>query len=453
MRIVGLLLFLGLSASVFAQYTVGTFTKTYTDPARGNRSIPTEVFYPMSGGAPATGSFPVIVFGHGFAMGYDAYQNLWEYWVPRGYIMAFPKTEGSLFPAPSHSAFGADLAFLVGAIQAENSNASSALNGRVANATALMGHSMGGGSSFLGASGNASIRTVVGLAPAETNPSAITAAAQVSVPVMVLSGERDGVTPPANHHLPMYNGVPGSVARKAYVSILGGAHCYFANSNFACDFGESTSSTGISITRAQQHQTTFDYVTPWLDYHLKGDCAAYERLLDSLNGSSTRVAVQHTCQPNPMPDISAQDSLLQTTTPAAAYQWLLNGSPISGATGNQYTAQQTGTYSVQVTFADGCSLTSDTVYVEISQLPSSAPALLPDDMDRALVYGQGAVLHWQGLPSGARIELFDLNGRLLEVFAADQSQGARALEHLPRGLYAVRLSASARSRAWKIVLH
>ncbi|NCP46393.1 MAG: hypothetical protein GW818_08245, partial [Flavobacteriales bacterium] len=46
----------------------------------------------------------------------------------------------------------------------------------------------------------------------------------------------------------------------------------FAEPNFNCDFGEGTSSTGISITRGDQHAVTFDFVNPWLDYTLKGDC-------------------------------------------------------------------------------------------------------------------------------------------------------------------------------------
>jgi hypothetical protein len=55
--------------------------------------------------------FPVISFGHGFVMVHTAYQFLWLDLVPKGYILAFPTTEGSL--SPSHLNFGLDLAFII----------------------------------------------------------------------------------------------------------------------------------------------------------------------------------------------------------------------------------------------------------------------------------------------------------------------------------------------------
>ena len=42
-----------------------------------------------------------------------------------------------------------------------------------------MGHSMGGGAAFLASANNTAIETVIGLAPAETTPSAEAAAASV----------------------------------------------------------------------------------------------------------------------------------------------------------------------------------------------------------------------------------------------------------------------------------
>lgn len=45
------------------------------------------------------------------------------------------------------------------------------------------------------------------------------------------------------------------------------------------------------------------------------------------------------------------------------YQWLLNGSPISGATSWSYLASSAGSYSVQVSNAGGCAVTSATTAV------------------------------------------------------------------------------------------
>jgi len=94
----------------FSQYQIGHTTLTFNDPTRNGgfgsgggpgRQIQTEVYYPTFIAGENTPvatfpEFPVIVFGHGFAMGWDAYQNIWEHLVPQGYIMAFVRTEGSL---------------------------------------------------------------------------------------------------------------------------------------------------------------------------------------------------------------------------------------------------------------------------------------------------------------------------------------------------------------------
>lgn len=283
--------------SAMAQYQVGSTTITFTDASRSNRQIETAVYYPATtsgvNASAATGVFPVITFGHGFAMTWDAYQDIWEHYSALGYIVAFPKTESSLFPSPSHSNFGLDLAFVSDAIQSENSNTSSILFQKVSPNAAIMGHSMGGGATILAGANNSTIKTIIGLAPAETNPSAIAAAANVTVPTIIFSGTQDGVTPPNDHHIPIYDGIAANC--KAFVSIVGGGHCYFANSNFNCDFGETTSSTGISITRTEQQSRTFSLLDLWLDSYLRNNSASYTSFLNSLNATPTTITGQTTC--------------------------------------------------------------------------------------------------------------------------------------------------------------
>ena len=82
-------------------YQIGHTTLTFVDASRSNRSIATEIYYPadVAGDNVAVTSqnatqFPSLVFGHGFVMTWDAYQNFWNALVPNGYIIAFPKTEG-----------------------------------------------------------------------------------------------------------------------------------------------------------------------------------------------------------------------------------------------------------------------------------------------------------------------------------------------------------------------
>ena len=357
-----LFIFSILCFTTFAQYQIGHYTKTFIDPDRGNRAIETEIYYPANAqgnNTPiASGDFPVIVFGHGFVMVWDAYENLWEEFVPRGYIMAFPKTEGNLF-STDHQQFGWDLQFLVLKIQDEGNNSLSALFNGVNNNTALMGHSMGGGASFLAAdslctNGNIQLKTIVGLAPAESTSngvSSINSAVNVTIPSLVFSGSQDGVTPPIDHHLPIYNSLSSDC--KTFISVTGGGHCYFANPNFNCDFGESTSSTGISISRAQQHAVTFDFLNLWLDYTLKDDCDSFSTFQDSL-AQSSRITNNQNCVQNPIPIINENAGMLTCSVSGIGYQWFLNNSPIAGANSINYSPTTSGNYTVEVTFNDGC---------------------------------------------------------------------------------------------------
>ena len=276
-----------------AQFSIGSRAITFNDPDRGGRAIPCEVYYPaLSAGSSADvaeGAFPVLAFGHGFAMGVGSYGNITTAFVPEGYIVVLPTTEGSLLPAPSHPNFGLDLAFIVGAMQAEGASASSPFFAHVASTSAVMGHSMGGGAAFLAALSEAPITTLVTYAPAETNPSAIAAAAQVDIPALVFAGSQDCVTPPETNQIPMYEALAG--ACKAYVEITGGGHCNFANSNFNCSFGELTCGGGGSLGRPGQQTVANSYTLLWLARYLKDDVQAgteFELLLTESEGVVVR---------------------------------------------------------------------------------------------------------------------------------------------------------------------
>ncbi len=352
--------------SVFqAQYAVGHTTITFNDPTRTGgfgtgggtgRQIQTEIYYPaVSAGnnvSAATGAFPVIVFGHGFVMSWDAYQNIWEHYSSLGYIVAFPRTEGSF--SPNHGEFGMDLRLVVQKLQELNTSASSILNGKIHPNSAIIGHSMGGGATILAAENNSSIKTIVGLAPANTTPSAISAAVNVTVPALIFSGSQDGVTPAEVHHTPIYQGLNSSC--KTFVSILGGGHCYYANSNFNCDFGETTSSTGISITRAQQQERTYSVLDPWLDYTLRENCAAYPVFVTA--AEATSFLSESNCSAGLFPVISESFNTLTSSVNGISYQWYLNGNMLPNSNTIAFTATEIGSYTVEVTFENNCSETS-----------------------------------------------------------------------------------------------
>ena len=351
-----------LSTLVKAQYQIGHYTTIFQDPDRLDRDIETKIYYPATivddSIITAQGQFPVIVFGHGFIMDWSAYQNLWEEFVPNGYIMAFPTTEGSLV-STDHQQFGWDLQFLVTQIQGEGFNNNSPLYNSVDNNTALMGHSMGGGAVFLAAdslcnNGNNQLKTIIGLAPAESSTngvSSIESALNITIPSLILSGSQDGVTPPTDHHIPMYNNLASDC--KTFISISGGGHCYFANSNIFCDLAESASSTGISISRTEQQNVTFNFLNLWLDYTLKSDCSDFDVFQDSLL-TSDRITFDQSCLQNPIANIIENEGLLTSSVIGTEYQWYLNNSIIPNANEFAYSPTINGEYNVEVFFSSGC---------------------------------------------------------------------------------------------------
>jgi hypothetical protein len=290
--------------------------------------------------------------------------------VPEGYIVVFPKTESGLFSV-NHQEFGWDLQFLVKQLQAEGNNNNAPIFNAVAASTALMGHSMGGGAAFLAAdslcsSQDVRLKTVIGIAPAESNSngvSSIAAALQVNCPSLIFSGSQDGVTPPPVHHLPIYNNI---AACKTFVSILGGGHCYFAQPNFNCDFGETVSSTGISVSRTQQQTTCKNILIPWLDYYLKDRCSAWGVFQDSI--ASNSVSVQQACTAIPTVQIIDSAGSLTASLLGASYQWYLNDSLLVGAVNRSLAAQSTGIYTVAVFTQAACPILSQAYLFSISSI-------------------------------------------------------------------------------------
>jgi pimeloyl-ACP methyl ester carboxylesterase len=445
----------------YSQYQIGHSTLTFNDPSRSGgfgsgggpgRQIQTEIYYPSYTAGENTAvatfpNFPVIVFGHGFAMGWDAYANIWQHLAPQGYILAFVRTEGGLIPAPSHGDFGDDLALVATKMLALNGTAGSPFNGKVKQKVVIMGHSMGGGATMLAAENNTSIAGIVGLAPAETNPSAVAVCGNINVPALIFSGSNDGVTPPIDNHLPMYQGLASSC--KSYVSITGGAHCYFANSNFNCDFGESTSSQGISITRAQQQQKTFQILDPWLNYVLNTDCYALADFQASLTNTAGTVNQTTCAQPGINALITFDNSqMMSTSTPGDYYQWYVNGQIMLGETNDTILIPMDfgGTFTVSVMSANGCDTSNfitlqgsiDEAQLNFSLYPNPTNDMLHVEFQKQLL---------------GFYEILDISGRTLTKEAVNSNQLKIDCSNLSKGSYLLKIYENGRYTTKKFSVH
>lgn len=351
----------------------------YRDNVR-NRDVLADVYYPANSAGNdvtvANGQFPVLVFGHGFVMTWDSYSFLWQYFVPKGYICVFARTEGSI--SPSHSNFGQDLAFLSNYFpNTLNASATSPFYQHITSKTAIMGHSMGGGSSFLACKNNTQATTMITFAAANTNPASIDSATKVTIPTLVLAGAEDCVAPTADHQLPMYTNTASAL--KYFVELVGASHCKFSDGNSTtCNFGEGTSCIGWGPFLSVQDQQTrvLSLSEPWLNYYLKGNCNEWTTFTNNLATLTTNGFVNQQANVGtnlvPSASISQNGNMLVCTGNALSYQWYLNNAPIAGSNSANYTPTSSGIYSVTALGSNGCVASSASLNFIMTNIPDKS---------------------------------------------------------------------------------
>jgi pimeloyl-ACP methyl ester carboxylesterase len=419
-----------------AQHEIGHVNLDYYDEVR-DRWIDTHIYYPSTAAGDetpiASGSFPFLVYGHGFSMNYSDYDYLWEYFVPRGYILVMPATESGF--GPSHENFGRDLAFFAENFYDISLDSESYFYNAVNPECAVMGHSMGGGSSHLASSYTDQMTCIVTFAAAETNPSAIEAAQNsVDVPVTVFYGQGDAVAPPDENQIPIYNASNSSC--KTLINVLGGIHCYFAESQWACDFGETMSGSDAGIERDEQHNIVCDILGVYFDYELKGDSDAEIAYLDSLE-NSTRIDVTRDCLITYTIDAGANPANGGTVEGAGTYEanqtctltananngfefvnWTENGSEVSNNSSYQFTV--TANRNLIANFQDNVSTDINTI-------------------EKIYIYPNptNELINITNIPSNASyIQVFSIDGKLVHQHDINESIN---INHLESGQYIINI--------------
>ncbi len=155
------------------------------------------------------------------------------------------------------------------------------------------------------------------------------------------------------------------------------------------------------------------------------------------------------------PTITVTGATLRSsiTNNAYAYQWLLNGNPIAGATGSTYNISQAGNYQVSVNNQD-CKFTSDPVAV--TGLPedqiqlSSTLTLYPNPTSEILKVGMDNNLY-----GGVKIEVCDISGKTVSTTQTkkDDTKFVHevAVKDFPNGLYIVKVYINGVSTSQRIV--
>jgi predicted dienelactone hydrolase len=251
-------------------------------------TFPAQLFYPATGAGGANapldasgGPYPVISFGHGFLQPVDRYQSTLRHLATWGFLVIASESELGLFP--SHSAFAADLSHCLTWLEAQSALPASFLFGTVAAGQyGLSGHSMGGGCSILAAANDPRVKAVANLAAANTNPSAVAQMVNVRVPVSLIAGSSDSITPVANHGQLMYN---AGEAPRLLPLIIGGSHCGFQDfSTFGCDSGP--------LARTEQLRLTRQMLTTFFLLYLKDDQSTWRQVWGPEGLNQTGVTVQ-----------------------------------------------------------------------------------------------------------------------------------------------------------------
>lgn len=379
-----------------AQIPVGHMSINFKDASRSGgysisggvtmtgtgRTIGTEVYYPATvagNNQPvASGQYPIVVFGHGFAMTYDNYDNIYNRLASLGYIVLLPRTESGIFPTPSHGDFAADLKLLASQGMALNTiNTPTALaifNGKVLQKSAIGGHSMGGGCSYVAAQSNTTVTCLFNMAAATSNTagvSSVAGASLVTVPTLVITGQMDNVADSSvqNSH---YN--PTASSKKFHVIIKDVTHCDFGNgTSTICTIGQAAcGNTTCNMSLFRRYMT---YLEPFLENQLKGVCQAGKQFMDTIQSPSVvRVGrkITGTLYTTFSVSISGNttvcsgNSTTLTANGANTYTW--TGGVVNGV---QFTPSATQIYTVSGTNVLGCTATN-TTQVTVNASPTVA---------------------------------------------------------------------------------
>jgi dienelactone hydrolase len=459
---------------VLAQpYASGKRTLSFTDASRANRVVGFDLYYPAQTAgdnvpvAPGTAIFPVVVFGHGFVIPTSAYAWLGDSLARNGFIAAFPTTEGTF--SPSHATFGTDLRFIASALLAAGNDANFFLYQRINPRVGFGGHSMGGGCSFLAAGANdPSLRALFNFAAAETNPSATTAAIQVTRPTLIFSGSNDCIVPPTTQ-MAMYQNVPAPC--KTMITITEATHCQFSNNNFTCTFGQSSSGCNNSaITTSDVFIKVSSLLIPYLDYYLKDDCERGVAFLAAYNNLTGAVKV-NTCGSFPNCNVvpvrlinftgnqlgnsiqlkwqadneaGLKTYIIEKSDDGQSFQVLLQQNAKGSQTINSYDKYDPNPYDVwsfyrlKMLAADG-----SFSYSQIIRVSSKQNGIIIEQLFPNPAKGKTAIKIYSPSRQNTQLQIVSLTGQILQKQSVTFNKGSQVLpvtlSQLAAGYYLIRL--------------
>lgn len=161
----------------------------------------------------------------------------------------------------------------------------------------------------------------------------------------------------------------------------------------------------------------YNWILPTDAVQLSGDTSNTIAVKFGANSGVISVSAQNRCGLGP---VKSQNLFVNSATftnvgpvctaqalSAASYQWLFNGSPIGGATGQTYTITQTGEYCVEVTFATGCKIKS-----ACQVLTSNLDVVTSDDFLNIWPNPASSTIHIGLAENGSEVKDFEIRNSI-----------------------------------------
>ncbi len=165
---------------------------------------------------------------------------------------------------------------------------------------------------------------------------------------------------------------------------------------------------------------------------------------------SARAQVTASVNLIPKPTVS-KAGLVLTSSSSSGNQWLLNNTPVSGATGQQFQPNKSGIYSLMVT-NKGCSNVSDTVQVVLS---ITGLEINNNEIWKAYPNPVKDQLHLDIATGFDDLKIFDSQGRVMDSFKSSATGASVSLQidlsNYAKGLYLIRLITGNKNYTIKII--
>jgi predicted dienelactone hydrolase len=217
---------------------VGVTTVTAVDSSRGDRSLPTEIWYPARAAGrdtePLPRTYPLVLMAHGFCGSRLNYEYLTAHLASWGFVVAAPDFAGLAHadcdpgpPTGSPDDWGPDLSFVCRTLHDTGGPLSKWAQHVRGIPTGLVGHSLGGFGVVEAAKLDPSFTAVVPLAPAVQGDDAAALVALRQRPAwMVMGGTADQLVSFTDWTQPFFEGLP---VPSFLVRITDGTHGGFSD--------------------------------------------------------------------------------------------------------------------------------------------------------------------------------------------------------------------------------